>query len=455
MQLPERFLKRMKELLGNEFEAFVQSYDTSKFQGLRVNTLKISVEDFQKISPFPIRRIPWTKDGFYFEAGERPAKHPYYHAGLYYIQEPSAMAPASVLEITPGEKVLDLCAAPGGKTVQIAAKLLGKGILVANDIHLQRVKALIKNIELYGIKNAIVTNESPEKLGRYFPEFFDKILVDAPCSGEGMFRKDEKMIKSWEKQGIEPYVAMQKQIVHRIDGMVKQGGEILYSTCTFAPEENEGIIETFTTDHPYYRIQEIPKEYGFAEGRPEWVWGKEELRGCARLWPHRVEGEGHFLARLRKDKEMEWREETVSHADGAEGKAPKVFQDFVEENLHIQFTGPFEIHHDQLYLVPKGLPALKGLKVLRSGWLLGTLRKDRFEPSQAMAMGLSWKDAKRRIHFQPHDPYMIKYLKGETLDVEGEKGWTLVCVENFPVGWAKQTGSMLKNYYPPAWRWVD
>ncbi|MFT9495914.1 RsmF rRNA methyltransferase first C-terminal domain-containing protein [Anaerosolibacter sp.] len=452
MQLPIDFLNRMKSLLGDEYEDFIRSYDGSKYQGLRINTLKISVDEFQKISPFSLKPIPWTKDGFYYEEGERPAKHPYYHAGLYYIQEPSAMAPASVLDVVPGDKVLDLCAAPGGKTVQLAAKLKDKGILVTNDINLQRVKALIKNVELFGIKNAIVTNESPEKLTRYFSRYFDKILVDAPCSGEGMFRKDEKMVKTWERQGIEPYVTMQRSIMDCVDGMLDADGELLYSTCTFSPEENEGIIEEFISNHENYMIRPISKSLGFDEGRPQWVSGSETLRGSARLWPHRLEGEGHFLAWLKKGHDS-FREINAKGTDAI--KPPKLFTAFVEENLNVQLEGCFEIHNDQLYLLPDGLPPLKGLKILRSGWLLGSLKKDRFEPSQAMAMALSRKDATRTVNFKVSDPMIVKYLKGETLDIEGEKGWTLVCVDGFPVGWAKQTGTMLKNYYPPAWRWID
>ncbi len=452
MQLPKQFLDRMKVLLEDEFEDFIHSYDGSKYQGLRVNTLKISVEEFLKISPFTLKPIPWTTDGFYYDEGERPAKHPYYHGGLYYIQEPSAMAPASVLGAFPGDKVLDLCAAPGGKTVQLAAKLSGVGILVTNDINFQRVKALVKNIELFGIKNAIVTNETPEKLKRYFLRYFDKILIDAPCSGEGMFRKDEKMVKSWERQGIEPYVLMQQAIMECVDDMLAAEGELLYSTCTFSPEENEGIIEEFISKHNDYVIHPISKALGFDEGRPQWIGGSQALKGSARLWPHKIEGEGHFLAWLKK----EHGEPMGMNANySAEVKAPKVFSTFMEENLNTQIEGIFEIHNDQLYLLPEGLPSLKGLKVLRSGWLLGTMKKDRFEPSQAMAMALSSRDAKRVVNLQAKDPMIVKYLKGETLDIEGEKGWTLVCVDHFPVGWAKQTETMLKNYYPPAWRWID
>lgn len=453
MYLPKKFLDKMKNLLGSEFESFLESYDFKKFQGLRVNTLKISVEDFKKISPFKLKPIPWCEDGFYFEEGQRPAKDPYYHAGLYYIQEPSAMAPVGVLAPKPLDKVLDLCAAPGGKSVQIAATLNREGILVTNEINMKRVKALIKNIELFGIRNAIVTNESPEKIQNYFQNYFDKILVDAPCSGEGMFRKEVSMIKSWEKNDDVYYTPIQKKIMGCIDNMLKDNGKILYSTCTFSPEENEGVINEFIKNHPEYHIIDIPKKNGFSKGIPKWVGGEKELEGCIRLWPHKLDGEGHFLTLMEKDfKEKIYNDHFEIKSNV---KPSKEFYDFLKENLNISIDGKFEVYNNNLYLVPKELPKLKGLKVLRSGWLLGTDKLNRFEPSHALAMGITFKDAKRSINFKRDDFNVYKYLKGETLNIGGEKGWTLVCVDNFPLGWAKQTGKMLKNYYPPAWRWLD
>lgn len=452
MYLPEKFSNKMKQLLGDEFQPFLKSYENEKFQGLRVNTLKISIEEFKKISPFKLTPIPWCEDGFYFEEGERPAKHPYYHAGLYYIQEPSAMAPVEILNPTSHDQVLDLCAAPGGKSVQIAAKLKGEGVLITNDINMSRVKALIKNMELFGVRNAIVTNETPERIKKYFQNYFDKILVDAPCSGEGMFRKDPAMVKSWKKNDESYYAPIQKQILENTEGMLKNGGRLLYSTCTFSPEENEATIKNFLEDHEKFHIEDIPKNHGLSKGRQEWVHGEKELEGCARLWPHKLDGEGHFLALLGKDlgENISFEEEKKSKI-----KPSKEFYEFVKENLNIKIEGQFEIYSDNLYLVPKGLPQLKGLKVLRSGWLLGTFKKNRFEPSHAFAMGITFRDAKRIVNFNKEDMEVIKYLKGETLNIGGEKGWTLICVDHFPLGWAKQTGNMLKNYYPAAWRWID
>lgn len=304
VQLPTAFVKRMEQLLGDEFEAFMAAYDHTPHAGIRVNTLKISVEAFKAISPFELRPIPWCDTGFYVPYGTKPGLHPYYHAGLYYVQEPSAMSPVELLNVAQGEAVLDLCAAPGGKSTQIAAKLQGSGLLVTNDISADRTKALAKNVELYGVRNAVVLNESPDRIADAFPHFFDKILIDAPCSGEGMFRKDEDMAKQWENHSVDKCVVMQRDILRVAASMLSDGGRIVYSTCTFAPEENEGMIAEFLEAHPDFDVVPAPSGTGFASGHPEWVSeavavGHPELRGTARLWPHLIEGEGHFIAVLQ------------------------------------------------------------------------------------------------------------------------------------------------------------
>ncbi|TKH42967.1 rRNA cytosine-C5-methyltransferase [Paenibacillus terrae] len=304
VQLPTAFVKRMEQLLGDEFEAFMAAYDHTPHAGIRVNTLKISVEAFKAISPFELRPIPWCDTGFYVPYGTKPGLHPYYHAGLYYVQEPSAMSPVELLNVAQGEAVLDLCAAPGGKSTQIAAKLQGSGLLVTNDISADRTKALAKNVELYGVRNAVVLNESPDRIADAFPHFFDKILIDAPCSGEGMFRKDEDMAKQWENHSVDKCVVMQRDILRVAASMLSDGGRIVYSTCTFAPEENEGMIAEFLEAHPDFGVVPAPSGTGFASGHPEWVSeavaeAHPELRGTARLWPHLIEGEGHFIAVLQ------------------------------------------------------------------------------------------------------------------------------------------------------------
>jgi len=312
MKLPLEFTDKMNRLLGEkEFDLFIESFNKPRYYGLRVNTLKISVEDFLKTSPFVLEPVPWTRDGFYYEEGSSPGRHPYYYAGLYYIQEPSAMLPGAVLDAQPGEWVLDLCAAPGGKTAQIAAAMQGQGLLVANDINTDRVKALVKNVELCGIRNAIITNETPQKLSESFTGCFDRILIDAPCSGEGMFRKDEEAIRSWERFKCDRCAGMQRDILDYVDRMLKPGGYVVYSTCTFSPEEDEIMISEFLDKHGNYELLEVPKTAGIEDGRPEWSGGNIELRKTARLWPHRIKGEGHFVALLRKSGDK-IRENTVN-----------------------------------------------------------------------------------------------------------------------------------------------
>jgi len=451
MKLPEEFLNKMRALLGeSEYVEFIDSYKLPRYYGFRVNTLKCSVEDFKKITPFKIEKVEWTKDGFYYDEGISPGKHPFYHAGLYYIQEPSAMLPGAVLGARPGEKVLDLCAAPGGKTVQIAADLKGEGLLVSNDISSDRVKALVKNIELCGIKNAVVTNDTPEKLATVFKGYFDRILVDAPCSGEGMFRKDEDAAKSWMNYKCEKCSNMQRDILESVDEMLKNGGTIVYSTCTFSPEEDEKMIVEFMEKHPYYIIEEIPKVGGIDSGRPEWGDGSEEIRKMARLWPHKLKGEGHFVAKLRKVKDS-IEGDVLIDTSWTENK-PAELVTFEEQNLNINLTGYFSIKGKNLYNLPCEIPKLNGIKVAKFGWYIGEIDHGKLDPSHSMAIALRRDNFKRSIDFDSLSREIISYLKGETLMIEGEKGITAICVDGFVTGLAKQTGDMLKNQYPKGWR---
>lgn len=256
MNLPAEFEKRMEALLGTEYPDFLRCYDKEKKQGLRVNTGKLSVEEFLQLTPFSLTPIPWVKNGFFYREEDQVTKHPHYYAGLYYIQEPSAMVPASRLPVKPGDRVLDLCAAPGGKATELGARLEGRGLLVANDVSVSRARGLLKNLELFGITNALVTGETPEQLRRQFDSYFDKILVDAPCSGEGMFRKDPSLMKSWMERGPEDYAPLQRQILSCAVQMLKPGGELLYSTCTFAPAEDEQVIRQILEEYPELKLEE-------------------------------------------------------------------------------------------------------------------------------------------------------------------------------------------------------
>ena len=314
--LPLPFLERMKEMLGDDYDAFLKSYKNPRTYGLRVNTAKLSCQDFQALSPFPIRPIPWINTGYFYEEESRPARCPYYQAGLYYLQEPSAMTPASRLPIEPGDFVLDLCAAPGGKATALGAALNDTGFLLANDISTSRARALLRNLELFGMKNMLVTDEKPAKLAQRFPAFFNKILLDAPCSGEGMFRKEEALARDWTPEKSAELSDIQKDLVLKAADMLRPGGMLLYSTCTFSPCEDEEVVAYLLRQRPDMELMEMPEYEGFSSGRPEYAgtadtsdseialslnaFNPEELQKCVRIFPHKMDGEGHFLALFRK-----------------------------------------------------------------------------------------------------------------------------------------------------------
>lgn len=464
MNLPKAFIEKMKTILGDEFDDFMKSYEAPRNFGLRVNTAKLSAEEFERIAPFHLTQIPWVENGYYYEEQDAPARHPFYYAGMYYLQEPSAMTPASRLQVLPGEKVLDLCAAPGGKATELGAKLRGEGLLVANDISASRAKALLKNVEVFGIPNSFITNEIPGKLSGQFEEFFDKILVDAPCSGEGMFRKDPAVAKVWDKEKPLLCAKQQKEIIMQAAKMLRPGGQLLYSTCTFSPEENEEVIQYLLSVSPEFEIREMPGYKGFSEGRPDLVkdGGHPDLRKCIRIWPHKMSGEGHFIALLSKGKP------TGTDTDREHVKTPGVklkiakadlmiLDDFLKDISMDMDMNDVEVRKGQVYYVPKLLGERKGLTFLRNGLYLGELKKDRFEPSQSFAMALGKGQYVSCVNLNWSDSRVGKYLRGETiyvddLQVKHSKGWQLVCISGFPLGWGKLVNGTLKNKYHPGWR---
>ena len=461
MNLPETFVNKMKRLLGSDYENYEKCFDLPRHYGLRVNTAKISVDEFLKIAPWPLRPVPWIENGFYYDGDVyQPARHPYYFAGLYYLQEPSAMTPANRLPIDPGDRVLDVCAAPGGKATELGARLNGTGVLAANDLSSSRAKGLLKNLELFGIGNVLVLCEEPGKLVPCFQEYFDKILIDAPCSGEGMFRKDKKMIRAWEEHGPEYFSRIQKSIITQAARMLAPGGMLLYSTCTFDPEENEKTIEYLLQEYPEFQICDLRPYAGFSPGIPEETNGKNpDLSRTVRIFPHRMEGEGHYLALLKKGGEQSRRPESVRTGKG-KGKLPEELTEFFSLISREFDPARVEIRSGKVYYMPEGLPSMKGIRFLRTGLLLGELKKNRFEPSQALAMNLKKAEYSYTLDFSVRDDRVVKYLKGETLDVEDlvspkEKGWYLVCVDGYPLGFGKLANQTLKNKYLPGWRWMS
>ncbi len=446
-------------MLGEAYPAFLRSYEEERVQALRVNALKGSREDFLNKVPFAdLRAVPWEADGFYYRANAdfSPGKHPFHEAGVYYIQEPSAMAPAAYLEAQPGECVLDLCAAPGGKTTQIASCMNNQGLLVCNEIHPARAKILSENVERMGIRNALVTNETPQRLAEVLGAYFDRILVDAPCSGEGMFRKNAEACSEWSAENVQLCADRQDEILDCAADMLRPGGRLVYATCTFAPAENEGSIARFLDRHCDYEILEVHRYEGMAAGYSSRQ--RPELERTIRLFPHLVCGEGHYLAVLQKQGEVPpgYRAFPANGLQkGISVREAKEFLQFQQETLNTDLTADAQDSllkfGDQLYQMPQMMPSIKGLRVLRAGLHLGAIKKKRFEPSHALALALRPKDAKRSMELA-QDGQARAYLGGMTLNHSGEKGWYLMTVQGYSIGWGKLAGQIMKNHYPKGLR---
>lgn len=474
MNLPIEFEKKMKAFLGNEWEEFLYSYDNNRFQALRFNTLKVgknkSVEEeiagiMDKLGIPMDKKVTWANDAYYYDEKKRPGKHPYHEMGLYYIQEPSAMSAAALLAPKPGMRVLDLCAAPGGKSTQLATYLGDSGLLVSNEINTQRSRILSQNIERMGIKNAVVTNEDSFALAAHFPNFFHAIQVDAPCSGEGMFRKLPEAVNEWSPQNVEICAARQKEILDNAAVMLKPGGVIVYSTCTFSREENEDVIEYFLNEHPDFTVVKME-----------------------RFWPHKQDGEGHFVAKLVRRGEL-LLEETVSTQD----RTGSIAEDTLEkrksygkkdnkkskksggkENMELlnEFldailtddmaewirNGKLVMFGDQLYRLPDIDVDLKGLKIQRAGLHIGEFKKNRFEPSHSLALALKKSEAENTVELTCDDPQTNGFFNGLSIMLTQEqadkckKGGVLVCVDGYPAGWGKVNGTQVKNHYPKGLR---
>ena len=427
--LPEAFLKRMQLQLGEEFPAFLESLERPRAVALRFNPLKGQ----QPAMSFVEKNVPWEPLGYYYDPEARPGLHVYHEAGVYYLQEASAMAPVALLDPQPGEKVCDLCAAPGGKTTQIAGRMMGQGFLLCNEINPKRAKILSRNIERMAVPNALVTNEHPEKLEKRFPGFFDRVLVDAPCSGEGMFRKEEAAVTDWSQETVEMCARRQAEILDSAANMVRPGGRLVYSTCTFAPEEDEGAVAAFLERHPEFSPEII-----------DTPWFVPVENGGHRMWPHKLLGEGHFAAVLKKAEGEETDIPTQSP-----GKLPKEWLAFAKA-LGIQLpAGKPVVFGQNLFWAPEEMPDIQKLKVLRPGLELGEVKKDRFEPAHALALWL--KDCGNAESFAPEGEEIKAYMHGDVVPSQ-KKGWCLVKAGDYTIGWGKGDGRVLKNHYPKGLR---
>lgn len=420
--LPSAFSERMRSRLGKEFDAFCASYERDAERAIRVNTLKISAERFEKISPFALEHVPWEPSGFYAD-GEKLGKTPLHAAGLYYVQEPSAMCAAPQLGVNSGERVLDLCAAPGGKSTQLAQAMNGGGILFLNEINFTRAKILSSNVERLGVKNAAVICAAPEELAEKFVCYFDKILVDAPCSGEGMFKKEQAAVTEWSLQNVTSCACRQKKILDCADKMLAGGGRIVYSTCTFAEEEDGLQISSFLKTHANYKLL------------------KEDT-----LYPHKVRGEGHYFAVLQKGvaerRDMPYLAPTVG------GQAAAIYAEWERDNLNISF-GNIHAVGQTLYSLPHGMPEIP-FQTLRAGVRLGEVAGGRFVPSHSLAMCLKSGEC---AGLEVDEATAVNYLRGLTFACpENVSGWRLVLYLGYPLGWCKASGGVAKNHLPKGLR---
>ncbi len=442
--------------------------------GLRVNTLKLSPDQLAALVDWNLAPVPWCDSGFTVGDEVRPGKHPFHAAGLYYLQEPSAMSVAQALNARPGERVLDLAAAPGGKSTHLAAQLQCEGLLVANDVSGERARELSRNLERWGARNCIITSETPARLAQQWGASFDAVLLDAPCSGEGMFRKSEEAVRQWTPQLVASCAARQDGLLDEAARLVKPGGRLAYSTCTLNPAENEQVIERFLHAHPGWRLASVQLA-GAASGIPEWsAHGTQELSGAARFWPHRVEGEGHFVALLLRDtdapsgrpaapadgvgsggRKRKGKRSRQEGGNGGDGEARAVWQEFAAQTLEANaLAGDPEVrlYKEDVYALSPAAPDLSGLRVLRPGLWLGTLRRGRFMPSHALALALDPAAVRLRLELGPRTDGLGAYLAGLELDAPGPDGYVLVTVGGFPLGWGRRKHGTMRNLYPKGLR---
>lgn len=483
MNLPEAFVRRMHDyfLLHPELSEadFLASFDFEPRRGLRFNRLTVKEQDKNKLLESlgtQAQNIPWCPDGYYvsdFSSG----KDPYYHAGVYYIQEPSAMLPAQILGTEPGDRVLDLCAAPGGKATRIGADLEGKGILVANEISADRARPLLRNIELFGIENVVITNETPQNLEKRFASYFNRILIDAPCSGEGMFRRDRNAVRSWERYGPASCEIMQREILHSAHRMLAPGGHLVYSTCTFGTSENEDMIDWFLTEYPEYEVvshREV-KGVNFSHG--------QKFDGSMRIWPQFGLGDGHFCIHLKKNETAVLYENEYINRKGRERNDPsRLFssrsskesllsfaQGLLTENAYAAYAqvvqDQFVLQGEKIHLMPVPAMLFDNLKVVKMGAFPGEVRSMPkgwiFTPSHALALAFSGEQLKKTRIFSlaREDERLSRYLRGETILLSLEESqqlsdnaYILIFVDSYSIGWGKSNGCTIKNLYPKTWR---
>lgn len=435
----EQFDARMKSLLKDEYDDFKNALLEKPVKGLYLNRNKKNVE--RVLDQNYVEHHPIVENGYLYDENYHPGRSAYFLAGLYYIQEPSAMFVADALPIEPDDFVLDMCAAPGGKSCEIASRLTGEGILIANDIEASRARILSENIERFGLDNTIVTNVDPMRFTKQFQEAFDKIVLDAPCSGEGMFRKLEQAIDTWSEEKVLECAHIQKNLLKGAYDMLKQGGMVIYSTCTYSYEENEAMVH-YAVDELGFELLPLNKSNGLCPG--------VDLDEVVRCYPHHYRGEGHFIALLKKPgnsprKQVRTIKPSVNLAD------LKVLKAFYQENLNKKVPSYIIENNGHLYAVKKNFPELKGIRVLRNGLYLGEVRKNRFIPSYSLALTLTKQDVKRSYDYPSESEEIKKYIHGETLEGTGEKGFGVIFVDGYPLSFYKES-NQVKNLFPKGLR---
>lgn len=435
----EQFDARMKSLLKDEYDDFKNALLEKPVKGLYLNRNKKNVE--RVLDQNYVEHHPIVENGYLYDENYHPGRSAYFLAGLYYIQEPSAMLVADALPIEPDDFVLDMCAAPGGKSCEIASRLTGEGILIANDIEASRARILSENIERFGLDNTIVTSVDPMRFTKQFQEAFDKIVLDAPCSGEGMFRKLEQAIDTWSEEKVLECAHIQKNLLKGAYDMLKQGGMVIYSTCTYSYEENEAMVH-YAVDELGFELLPLNKSNGLCPG--------VDLDEVVRCYPHHYRGEGHFIALLKKPgnsprKQVRTIKPSVNLAD------LKVLKAFYQENLNKKVPSYIIENNGHLYAVKKNFPELKGIRVLRNGLYLGEVRKNRFIPSYSLALTLTKQDVKRSYDYPSESEEIKKYIHGETLEGTGEKGFGVIFVDGYPLSFYKES-NQVKNLFPKGLR---
>jgi NOL1/NOP2/sun family putative RNA methylase len=433
MTLPKLYLTRMASLLNVEqFALFLKTYDAPPTDSFRL-ARSINHPFFNAFND----TIPWCKLGRYLLPNQLNGHHPFHHAGAIYFQEPSAMAVVEMMDIQPNDFVLDIAAAPGGKTTQIAGYLSKSGLLIANDIDSKRAQTLMFNVERLGLTQVVVTNHDPQHLPKILSPMFDQILIDAPCSGEGMFRKDPEATKEWSLEHVKTCQHRQKNLLFSATSLLKKGGKITYSTCTFSPEENELLIKDFLLENPEFTLVNHPLFSLFDQTSTQGVGVK--------LFPHLIRGEGHYVAVL---KHTGFAPESIRFQHRMRNPIPLAWKVFAEETLTNKNNVPNFMLEDRLFQIPLSYMYHAALHTLRAGVFLGDIQKKFFYPSHHLAHVLSLEDVKRSVNFSLGDAKLYQYLRGEEITYPIENGWVLIAVEGLSLGWAKASQGKLKNHYP-------